>query len=377
MSAAAIAIIADDLRNSLSSEEEEGLWGAVAGLAAEACEPLRKLTKEQVQYRPGAVQLSDDRDEGYLNALRDVRLLNDFRFYRAELFRLRDALQMPEQIRVPRTGAKFDGFVALLLVLRRLSFPGRWFDLQDQFAMTEQELSDLFNTTVDWLHTQHGHLLLNIAMFEPHFDTYAAAVRARGGPLERCVIFVDGTKLRIAKPVRFERSTYCGEVRDHALKHQGGTVPTGIIAHFYGPCSGACHDSTMMGRSGFLRAFKKAQRHQRRIFVAYGDPAYRRGQYLYRPFKGRLLSDEQHVFNVRMSRVRIAVEWSFGKISNLFPFFQMKRAMKVLQAPVSIRFQVAALITNLHTCLYGCEAARYFGLTTPSLESYLAGQPDA
>jgi len=96
MSAAAIAIIADDLRNSLSSEEEEGLWGAVAGLAAaEACEPLRKLTKEQVQYRPGAVQLSDD-PEGYVNALRDVRLLNDFRFYRAELFRLRDALQMPE-----------------------------------------------------------------------------------------------------------------------------------------------------------------------------------------------------------------------------------------------------------------------------------------
>ena len=82
-------------------------------------------------------------------------------------------------------------------------------------------------------------------------------------------------------------------------------------------------------------------------------------------------------FNVRMAMVRISVEWSFGKIGELWPWFSMARSHKLGRAPVGKRYLVAALMCNVHTCLYGSNTSRYFDCPSPSLESYLAGTPDA
>jgi hypothetical protein len=84
-----------------------------------------------------------------------------------------------------------------------------------------------------------------------------------------------------------------------------------------------------------------------------------------------------------MAKVRIMVEWSFGKISSLWGLFRDKYRLQVYAgrtagAPsIGDWFNVAAILTNCHSSLYGSNASRYTGVPTPSLESYLCAHPDA
>lgn len=54
-------------------------------------------------------------------------------------------------------------------------------------------------------------------------------------------------------------------------------------------------------------------------FCLYGDPAYPLRPLLLTPY-GRNVTLQQWAFNKRMSSVRQAVEWGFGKIAGLFAF---------------------------------------------------------
>jgi hypothetical protein len=73
------------------------------------------------------------------------------------------------------------------------------------------------------------------------------------------------------------------------------------------------------------------------------------------------------------SAVRVSCEWGFAKIDNLFPFVSFGRRLN--EREVGVYVQVAALLTNAYTCLYGEGCAMYFSTATsvilpPSLEAY-------
>ena len=46
--------------------------------------------------------------------------------------------------------------------------------------------------------------------------------------------------------------------------------------------------------------------------------------------------------------------------------------LKVLLQPVAKYYNVGALLTNCHTCLYGSVTSSFFDLEPPKLEEYLA-----
>jgi len=46
--------------------------------------------------------------------------------------------------------------------------------------------------------------------------------------------------------------------------------------------------------------------------------------------------------------------------------------MKLQLSPISKYYIAAALLTNIHTCLYGSQTGAYFNCVAPSVESYLA-----
>jgi hypothetical protein len=73
-----------------------------------------------------------------------------------------------------------------------------------------------------------------------------------------------------------------------------------------------------------------------------------------------------------MSKIRQPVEWSFGKIGNLFAFVDFEKNQKLYLQPVASYWQIAALLTNCHSCLYGNETSKYFRVPTPELEVYVA-----
>ena len=125
----------------------------------------------------------------------------------------------------------------------------------------------------------------------------------------------------------------------------------------------------MLGENGLIQKLSQFTQTNGQPYVIYGDPAYGVTQNILAPFHGSQLSQSEQDFNKSMSRVRIFVEWTFGKIFQYFTYLDFKHNNKVLLQPIGKYYTVAALLTNCHTCLYGSITSSLF---TSSLETYLS-----
>lgn len=79
----------------------------------------------------------------------------------------------------------------------------------------------------------------NIGFMFPHFQ----AVEAKGGALNNCWGFIDGTARPICRPIVEQEEHYSGHKRQHCLKFQSVICPDGIIASLKGPYPGRRHDA--------------------------------------------------------------------------------------------------------------------------------------
>jgi len=145
------------------------------------------------------------------------------------------------------------------------------------------------------------------------------------------------------------------------------------MASFYGPVEGRRHDSTVLSMS---KLYDVLEAHPTNLFegrAIYGDPAYGCSRYMVCPFPNPRPGTRQALFNSRMSSVREAVEWGFGRLKTLWPFASSPSKIKVRQAPVGKIFLVAVLLTNVHCCLQplGNQISMYFDLPPPTLDEYL------
>ena len=148
-------------------------------------------------------------------------------------------------------------------------------------------------------------------------------------------------------------------------------TPNGLISHLYGPVEGRRHDAFMLNTSGLLPLLQQLVKPDGEPYVLYGDPAYGHTQNILAPFKGARITANEQAFNKKMSKVRISVEWRFGKIMQYFAYLDFKKNQKGLVQPVGKYYAVACVLINCHTCLYGSLTSKYFGLNPPSLETYL------
>ena len=73
--------------------------------------------------------------------------------------------------------------------------------------------------------------------------------------------------------------------------------------------------------------------------------------------------------NSKMSKLRVSVEWGFGKTCQLFAFLDFKKNLKILLQPIGKYYLVAAVLANCHTCLYGSQTSTFFGVDPPELET--------
>lgn len=300
-----------------------------------------------------------------------------FRFDREDIARLRQALRIPDKVICSnRTTAK--GTDALCMLLRRLAYPCRLEDLEPIFGRSKTELSYLINEVLDLIYENFNHLLSDLDrswLSLEDLEKFADAVVNRNGPLDSCWEFIDGTVRPICRPQENQKLVFNGHKRYHGLKFQSIVVPNGIIANLFGPIEGRRHDAGMLRESEILT---QMQAHMTtpggRIFCVYGDPAYPLSDgHIIPPFRGGAISRNQMLFNKRMSAVRICVEWDFGKVLTLFAFLDFKKNQKKFLQPVGKYYKVAVLLTNCHTCLYGCETASFLNVEPPTLEEYLRG----
>lgn len=109
-----------------------------------------------------------------------------FRFTKDDIPRLQSALNISETVQFSNRIVE-SGENALLLVLRRLSYPNRLVDLIDLFPRSEGELSVIFNETIDHIYGAFRYLLedvSNLVWLSPeNLLEYSAAVSRKGSPL--------------------------------------------------------------------------------------------------------------------------------------------------------------------------------------------------
>ncbi|CAN0084944.1 unnamed protein product [Ectocarpus fasciculatus] len=262
-------------------------------------------------------------------------------------------------------------------MLRRLRYPGRLWDLEHVFEREYTQLSRLFGEVMDFMSSEHGHLLTdNLAYWEPLFEAMSRHVEMKGGvDCEGSSIFgfLDGTIRRSCRQRDhddLQRDNYSGKHKAHGLSFQSLVLANGMIGDLYGPESGRRHDSFLLRESGLndtLRVLQQGKPFQGKV---YGDAAYAVQSHVCRGFRGANLTADQRRYNRELSRVRITVEWTFGRIVGLFPFVDFKNNLQLLLSPVGKFYTNAALLTNAHNALYGSKTSTYFSMPPPSLEEY-------
>jgi len=108
-------------------------------------------------------------------------------------------------------------------------------------------------------------------------------------------------------------------------------------------------------------------------FYLYGDLGYSPPStpYVLAGYKGTL-TRAQNAFNQRMSKLRICVEWAFGRVLQQFAFVDYKKNLKLWLQCVGDYYKVAVLLANCLTCMRGFnETSEYFQCKPPTLEQYL------
>ncbi|GFR73961.1 protein ALP1-like [Elysia marginata] len=273
---------------------------------------------------------------------------------------------MPEVLETPNR-LKVNRLEALCIFLRRMAYPCRLSDVGELFGRHPSDVSLIFKTVLNNIHEMHSQRLLSLD--HPWLDVAALSesVVAKGSPLPRCFGFIDGTVRPIARPSENQKECYNGHKRVHALKFQAVTLPNGIIGHLFGPLSGRRHDSALLSESGLMPELQRVAPE----YYIYGDQAYPLRRQLIAPFRGAVLTENQENFNHQMGKLRMCVEWSFGKIIQYFSFLDYKKNQKLFLQPVAKHYLVGGLLTNCHTCLYGSVTTSYFDCPPPSLEDYL------
>jgi hypothetical protein len=197
-----------------------------------------------------------------------------------------------------------------------------------------------------------------------------------------CFASIDGKRFAISRPSGPNNQQYYA-YNDyygfHQLGYQSVVAPDGLIIHFSGPYAGCGNDLNLLAESELLRNLQLALRDANLDDLELDLIADK----IYNILKRGIVSlrqnpanDDEREEDIAGIRIRIPVEWNFGKITLHFPFVNIYCHLKVNEREIGNYINVAALFTNIHTCLYGSQCAKYFSdigniVKAPTLENYM------
>ena len=142
----------------------------------------------------------------------DLTCKIEFRFEKQHIPRLQGALEIPEEIHVPK--AKLcSGLEALCIVLKRFAYPVRYCDMVPFFGRSVTDLCRITLYMIGYIYERH---LFRLQSWNQPFlsseclSTYADVIHAKGAPLTTCFGFIDGTLRPISRPGVNQRMVYNG-----------------------------------------------------------------------------------------------------------------------------------------------------------------------
>ena len=304
----------------------------------------------------------------------DVSFEKMFRFRRPDFFRMLDAMNLRDKsICCGRSGrgTYFPADICFMVVLRRLAFPCRFFDMVNMFGIPSNRLCDIFHSTIDFLHTRYAKKLNEFTTWEQYFPAFAAAMQHAGAPYDNLISIFDGNCTACCRPgglgnqnSRFDQSeVYTGEKAQHQFKYLVSQFPNGISV-LSGPYKGKVHDGRMLSESGWTQVLMHIEHTTGRRFLMFGDAGFAVSRYIqamYKEYGGYITADARN-FNNLMSRIKIYIENSFAEKANIFSFMSFKNGLRLGGRRVHRAYEVANFLQNIRTTFYGnqfCHALNY------------------
>ncbi|KAJ8909281.1 hypothetical protein NQ315_003524 [Exocentrus adspersus] len=233
-------------------------------------------------------------------------------FQRADLPRLQNVFRIPHVI-VTEAGDRIEGFKALLIILKRLAYPCRLVELKKFFNMSSQSISQIVKSTCSIMLAQQGNLLEDLNRLEwltrEGIEAYAEAIYTKGGAINNCCGFIDGTARAMCRPSVDQQDYYSGHKKVHCLKYQSVICPDGIICSLIGAYPGRRHDAAIFRDSNLYQQLEQKAVFGNDKFVLFGDQGYGLLELLITPFPGAPDNmPAQHLqFNQSMQVLRVAV----------------------------------------------------------------------
>ncbi len=286
-----------------------------------------------------------------------------FHFKKDALVELCELLALPDEY-VGHNGIVWHPLEGTCMLLCHLCYPGHLVDLQPYFGRSPEDCSVIVNNMLSDVHHRFAHLLSSVDQPWMNHEAYCKAIVQKGSPVNNVFGFIDGTLRQICRPGVRQKEMFSGHKRCHGLKFQHIMLPNGLVCHSYGPYPGSRHDASMYGVSQVDMQLSKLKGSDGRQLAIYGDAACPLRLWLFAPFPEHAggFDAEKAEFNNCMSPIRSAVEWGFAKLTTYFAFTNFYSNLKLHLQAIGQYFQVATLLANCHTCVYGLQVASYFSL---------------
>jgi hypothetical protein len=158
--------------------------------------------------------------------------------------------------------------------------------------------------------------------------------------------------------------------KHHGIKSQSVELPNGMTMDLFGPISFRQNDLQVLNRSQFNQRMEALQQGGKK-YAVYGDGIFVTKSCLLRSYEGDDLTVREKKENRVMTKIRIAVEWSFGLTGKLYKYVTNWYNLKLRKTKdISSYYFVATLLRNAHVCLYGSQTSKYFECMPPTLEDY-------
>ena len=259
---------------------------------------------------------------------------------------------------------------ALMVWLRRMTYPSRWCDLQFIMGSARTTLSLIFTCMTSILYDRYAIMMHDIRPWKGYFRRFASQLTLWGCVHDNLVCFFDGHFQGTCRPggdanrslTLWDFQTFSGKEHMHGLKFQAGVMPNGI-AVCWGPWRGTQHDATMFAKTGVLEQLEEVSGELGEDFAGFGDSAYSLNRFMARilkPLPEQSLTRLERRYNALMARFRIVIEQLFAQADGYWGLLRHPANHRLGSQAVGKLFPLGMLFLNVHTLFYGNQTANYF-----------------
>lgn len=328
-----------------------------------------------------------------IDSFSDEFLYRHMRFHKDDLHKLYEHIGIPHVL-ILDNGITCSGEYALLILLYRLHFPCTLASMEVIFGRDYSQISRIFNYCTNLVYDQHrAKVLGNIDWYSDRFDIYNEAYNSKIAylnnnpapgtvPIQLSNLFgsLDCTANAVCRPFENDNAQYAfynHYHHGHFIIWQGITFPDGMVV-LEGPEPGhytdimVWRDCQLRQQLELIMLEREAQGLAR--LKLYADKVYNNSTLVTAAWSLRhgVVQAWMTAQNAMMSKIRVSIEWAFGRIIGTNKYAAFSRTLMIQNSPLAQYYTVAVLLTNCRTCLCGDIDTLYFGVEPPTLEEYLA-----